>query len=155
MIPQEQLENLQAEFDATKKDLAHLKSQEDEIGNKLMLSITNLVQTSMAEVSSLNNLLVPLISLMRTELELPFNSEHFAQILEKGNQELENYMASFFDDVHHSLREQEEHTNSLCTRCLKLVFGKLKLQFKFGNVWFQKIVLLLFKHHTHIPQSVK
>lgn len=107
-IPHEQLEQLQSEQDVARKDLTDLQSQEMEIGNKLMQTIANLVKTSMAEVSTLNNLLVPLISLMRTELELPFNSEHFAQILAKGNQELEDYMASFFDGVQQSLGEEEE-----------------------------------------------
>ncbi|MBW6465153.1 MAG: hypothetical protein K0B06_01455 [Brevefilum sp.] len=88
----------QTEIDNHKNELAVLQAQEQEIGNQLMQTIANLVQTSMAEVSSLNKLLVPLISLMRTELELPFNSEHFARILEKGNDELEAYMASFFSE---------------------------------------------------------
>jgi hypothetical protein len=91
-------ERYQNEIDILKNELTVLESQEEEIGNQLMQTIANLVQTSMAEVSSLNKLLVPLISLMRTELELPFNSEHFARILEKGNDELEAYMASFFSE---------------------------------------------------------
>ena len=97
-VPEQAFEQLQAEVDRVSQDLEVLKAQEEEIGNQLMLSIVELVQSSMAEVSALNNLLVPLISLMRTELELPFNSEHFSEILEKGNQALEDYMASFFTE---------------------------------------------------------
>jgi hypothetical protein len=106
-LPHEQLEHIQTEYETHKKELTNLQAQNEEIGNKLMQSVANLVQTSMSEVSSLNNLLVPLISLMRTELELPFNSEHFAQILEKGNTDLENYMASFFEDVQDSFSKTE------------------------------------------------
>lgn len=106
-LPQEQIDPIQAEFKKVQEELSHLQSQEEAIGNKLMQTISNLVRTSMSEVSSLNKLLVPLISLMRTELELPFNQEHFARILEKGNTELENYMASFFQDVHETLGEEE------------------------------------------------
>jgi hypothetical protein len=98
----------QAEIDALQKDLTDLQEQERDIGNQLMRTIANLVQTSMAEVSALNKLLVPLISLMRTELELPFNSEHFAQILEKGNDELEAYMASFFNGYHQDINKDQE-----------------------------------------------
>lgn len=74
-------------------------------------SIASLVQTSMAEVSSLNQLLVPLISLMRKELKLPFNEDHFARILEKGNTELENYLASFFQDVEQSTSEDKKSSD--------------------------------------------
>lgn len=107
-LPNEQLEPFQIEYEKIREELTNLQSQADEIGNKLMQTISSLVQTSMSEVSSLNRLLVPLISLMRTELELPFNEEHFARILEKGNSELENYMASFFQDVHETQSEEEK-----------------------------------------------
>lgn len=89
---------VQSEIDVLQKQINELKSQEAQVGHQLWQTVTNLVQTSMTEVSALNKLLVPLISLMRTELELPFNSEHFAKILEKGNDELEAYMASFFNE---------------------------------------------------------
>ena len=99
----------QAEIDALQNDLTDLQNQEEDIGNQLMRTVANLVQTSMAEVSALNKLLVPLISLMRTELELPFNSEHFARILEKGNDELEAYMASFFKEYEQALNGEQEN----------------------------------------------
>lgn len=95
-VPTAQLIQLQSDIDTLKTNLSVLETEEAQAGAMLMQAIANLVQTSMAEVSALNNLLVPLISLMRSELALPFNSEHFAQILKNGNQELENYMASFF-----------------------------------------------------------
>ncbi|MFU8827723.1 MAG: hypothetical protein ACNA70_09590 [Brevefilum sp.] len=104
-LPQEQIQQLQSEFNHVNQKLKDLQTQDEEIGLQLMQSIANLVQTSMAEVSCLNNLLVPLISLMRKELELPFNEEHFARILEKGNTELENYMASFFQHAQQSTNE--------------------------------------------------
>jgi hypothetical protein len=97
----------QSEVNILQNKLADLQTQEEEIGNQLMHNVTNLVKTSMAEVSALNNLLVPLISLMRTELELPFNSDHFAQILQKGNDELEAYMASFFNEFEEALDEEQ------------------------------------------------
>ena len=78
-----------------------------------MQSIASLVQTSMAEVSSLNNLLVPLISLMRKELELPFNEEHYARVLEKGNTELENYIASFFQEAQQSTSEDKNQSTKM------------------------------------------
>lgn len=90
--------SLQTELERGQEDLLLVKSQEEEIGEQLFRCVTNLVQTSMSEVSALNKLLVPLISLMRSELDLPFNVEHFAQITERGNDALEEYMASFFNE---------------------------------------------------------
>lgn len=106
-VPQSQLDQLQAEFDVLNRKLSELESEEQQVGAILMQTIAYLVKSSMAEVSELNNLLVPLISLMRSELDLPFNSEHFAQILLKGNKKLEDYMASFFEEF---TPEQDEDT---------------------------------------------
>ena len=82
-MPNAQGDQLQTEYDLVKRELAELKSEEEHIDRVVMQAIATLLQTSMAEVSSLNKLLVPLISLMRTEVELPFNSEHFGKFLEK------------------------------------------------------------------------
>lgn len=105
---QDLVQRFQSEVNVLQDELVDLQIKEEEIGNQLMRTVTNLVQTSMAEVSGLNKLLVPLISLMRTELELPFNSEHFAQILQKGNDELEAYMASFFNEIEHGMNDEQE-----------------------------------------------
>ena len=99
-------EQLQTEIERLEDALTTLRSENEQSTNQLMQAITNLLQTSMAEVSSLNKLLVPLISLMRTELELPFNEEHFARILEKGNKELENYMSAFFQDYQQTMLDE-------------------------------------------------
>jgi hypothetical protein len=48
---------------------------------------------------------------MRKELKLPFNEDHFARILEKGNTELENYLASFFQDVEQSTSEDKKSSD--------------------------------------------
>jgi len=94
-----QLSNgFQSEIEQVQDELLKKKSEEEEVGGQLYQTVVDLVKTSMAEVSELNKLIVPLISLMRSELELPFNEEHFAQITERGNAALEQYMSSFFDE---------------------------------------------------------
>lgn len=104
----QRIDRLQTEIDQLTEALTGLQVKNELLGSQLMQSITSLLQTSMAEVSSLNNLLVPLISLMRTELKLPFNEEHFARILQKGNQGLEDYMGAFFQDYQQSLMDEEK-----------------------------------------------
>ena len=101
------LESLQTEIAHAQDELSQMKSTEEEIGVQLYQSVANLVQTSMSEVSALNRLLVPLISLMRSELELPFNEEHFAQITEKGNAALEEYMNSFFNEYEEEIPTED------------------------------------------------
>lgn len=91
-------EGLQIEIDQIQDELSVMISKEEDIGGQLFQTVASLVKTSMAEVSALNKLLVPLISLMRKELELPFNEAHFAQITEKGNEALEEYMSTFFNE---------------------------------------------------------
>jgi len=91
-------QGFQSEIKQLQDELSKKKSLEEEIGGQLYQTVAELVKTSMAEVSALNKLIVPLISLMRSELELPFNEEHFAQITERGNAALEEYMNSFFNE---------------------------------------------------------
>ena len=94
----ETISRIQQQYDLTQQRLADLQVKGEEVGNRLMSQVVKLVQAAMEEAGSLNNLLAPLISLMRKELELPFNEEHFAQILKEGNQALIDYMATFFEN---------------------------------------------------------
>lgn len=97
----------QSEIKQLQDELSKKKSIEEEIGGQLYQTVAELVKTSMAEVSALNKLIVPLISLMRSELELPFNEEHFAQITERGNAALEEYMNSFFNEYEEEIPTED------------------------------------------------
>ena len=58
----------------------------------------SLVRDSIVESAALERLLVPLIRLIRAELELPFEAEGYAQIIEEGHQQVINYLDAYMQD---------------------------------------------------------
>jgi hypothetical protein len=58
-----------------------------------------------AKVERLDRLLVPIISLVRSELGLAFDRELYTQIIEAGHQELASYLDEFFRDLAPDLEE--------------------------------------------------
>ena len=87
---------IQQNISTVTQKLDQLRSDEQIVTNQYMTQMVDLVNASMAEVSSLNKQLVPLISLMRSELELPFNQAHFAETLDRGQEALEEYLREYF-----------------------------------------------------------
>ena len=61
-----------------------------------MPPIVSLVQESIDEVGSLQKLLVPLITLFRAELDLPFDEAYYEQTLISGHEKLNEYLSEFF-----------------------------------------------------------
>lgn len=103
--PQEDNHNLNSSEDqllSRVRDLndqmATLTSRKEEIDNQLMVSQMQLVRTCTDEVSLLDQMLVPLISLVRKELELPFDEENYAEILNRGHQRQREYLDNFFEN---------------------------------------------------------
>jgi len=99
----------QEKCDTIEKQITALKAKEEEVGNQLIQMIKDLVQTSMSEVAELNHRLVPLISLVRSELGLPFDEDYYAQIMEQGHQKLGEYLEDFFQH----LPDEEEKGQSI------------------------------------------
>ena len=54
-----------------------------------------LIQESIAEVAALDGLLIPVIALMRRELDLPFDEAFHRQIVEEGHRRLAGFFAEF------------------------------------------------------------
>lgn len=70
----------------------------DAIWEKIFPLQLQLVQDSFSEVADLDILLVPLVGMMRTELELPFNQEFYRAIIEEGHKKQKQYLDAFFND---------------------------------------------------------
>jgi len=81
------------------KFLMQLNHEYEETENQLMQSQVQLVKICSEEVAAIDQLLVPLISLVRTELELPFDKENYAEILEKGHKKQMEYLDAFFENL--------------------------------------------------------
>jgi hypothetical protein len=58
-----------------------------------------LIQDSIAEVARLDGLLVPVIRLMREELDLPFDEDLHRQLVEEGHRRLAGFFADFAKEV--------------------------------------------------------
>lgn len=91
-------DQIQREYNDTKKRLEHLKAECDLLENQFMSMQIDLVQECTSEVAKLDELLVPMIGLMRSELELPFNETYYAKILKSGHEKQKEYLAEFFKD---------------------------------------------------------
>jgi hypothetical protein len=91
-------DQIQKEYNATNKRLENLKAEYDSFENQFMSMQIDLVQECTSEVAKLDELLVPMIGLMRSELELPFNEKYYAKILKDGHEKQKEYLAEFFKD---------------------------------------------------------
>ena len=84
------------EHEAGRQRLAALQAEQVEIDNAFATVQTELVQACVAEVAVLDRLLVPVISLMRAELGLPFNEAYYAEIIESGHRKQQAFLEEFF-----------------------------------------------------------
>jgi hypothetical protein len=90
---------LQQQYEAERQRMESLQAEQAEAGEQLLASQMELVKTCVREMQMLDELLIPVISLMRAELELPFNRDFYAQIIADGHKN----QAEF---IEHFLREQ-------------------------------------------------
>ncbi len=84
------------ECDAVSQRLVELQAEQVDIDNAFAAIQTELVQACVTEVAVLDRLLVPVISLMRAELELPFNEAFYARIIESGHRKQKAFLDEFF-----------------------------------------------------------
>ena len=78
--------------------LEALRAEEKELMKQTFPAQMSLVRDSVAESAALERLLVPLISLIRAELELPFEAESYARIIEVGHQQVIDYLDAYIQD---------------------------------------------------------
>jgi hypothetical protein len=78
--------------------LEALRTEETELLGQTFPGQMSLVRDSIVESAALERLLVPLISLIRAELELPFEAEGYARIVEEGHQQVIDYLDAYIQD---------------------------------------------------------
>lgn len=74
------------------------RAEEMELTTQTFPGQMSLVRDSIVESAALERLLVPLISLIRAELELPFDAEVYARIIEEGHQQVIDYLDAYIED---------------------------------------------------------
>ena len=97
-LKDEQRSVLGQQYEAGRQRVEALHAEQAGIENKLCPAIMNLVQQCVTQIAVLDRLLIPVISLMRTELELPLNQEFYAQIIEDGHRKQEEFLQEFIHD---------------------------------------------------------
>ncbi len=78
--------------------LEALRAEEMELMKQTFPAQMSLVRDSVVESAALERLLVPLISLIRAELELPFEAESYARVIEEGQQQVIDYLDAYIQD---------------------------------------------------------
>lgn len=78
--------------------LEALRAEETELAQQTFPGQMSLIRDSIVESAALERLLVPLISLIRAELELPFEAESYGRIIEEGHQQVIDYLDAYIQD---------------------------------------------------------
>jgi hypothetical protein len=78
--------------------LETLRAEETELMQQTFPDQMSLVRDSVVESAALDRLLVPLISLIRAELELPLEAESYGRIIEEGHQQVIDYLDAYIQD---------------------------------------------------------
>ena len=101
-------DRLQEESDAAARQVEELQAEYEDTWKQIFPIQIQLVKDSTTEVAVLDQLLVPLIGLMRAELELPFNEAYYAEILKSGHEKQREYLDAFFRDFDGKDSAEEE-----------------------------------------------
>lgn len=92
---EQRIEQLRQNYEAEARRIEALQAEQSEVDETFIALQMDLVQKCVSEVAALDRLLIPVISLMRSELELPFNEAFYAQILETGHKKWAEYLEAF------------------------------------------------------------
>lgn len=92
---QQRIEQLRQNYEAEARRIEALQAEQSEVDETFIALQMDLVQKCVSEVAALDRLLIPVINLMRSELELPFNEAFYAQILETGHKKWAEYLEAF------------------------------------------------------------
>jgi len=93
-----QNESLLLKFSAEKEKNDLLANEQNELLDKLIPTQMNLVMECMEEITRLDQMLTPVIGLMRAELELPFDEEKYNQIIEENHRKQRSFLQAFMQD---------------------------------------------------------
>ncbi len=102
------LEKCRKKLAFVEQKLSDLKSEHDSVWEQLLPLQMALVKDCLAEVARLDQLLVPLVGMMRSELELPFNQSYYAEILRSGHEKQKEYLEAFFQNFDDKMTDESD-----------------------------------------------
>jgi hypothetical protein len=89
---------LQGKYEAEKKKIERLAAEQDGQMSQLIPAQLSLIQKSLRETAALDQLLTPVISRMRAELELPFDEAYYNQIIAENHKKQQEYLEAFIQE---------------------------------------------------------
>jgi hypothetical protein len=89
---------LQGKYEAEKKRIERLGAEQEEHMSQLMPAQLSLIQKTLQETAALDQLLTPVISRMRAELELPFDEAYYNQIIAENHKKQQEYLEAFIQE---------------------------------------------------------
>ncbi len=93
---------------AGQERLEALRAEASALSNQLLHDVMELTQQSMDEVATLDDLTVPVISAMRSELGLPFDEALYARITQESHRKVKEYLQDVIVDLEHLYEAHEE-----------------------------------------------
>lgn len=103
---EQQVEQWRQEHETERERIASLQAEQVNMDNEFAVTQMGLVQECIAEVATLDRLLVPVISLMRAELEMPFNEAFYTGVIESGHRKQKAYLDAFFREHAATMAEE-------------------------------------------------
>ncbi len=98
---------LRRKHEVERKKLERLTAEQEELMNQVMPAHMNLIQRCLKEAATLDRLLTPVISMMRSELELPFDEVFYSQIVEENHKKQAEYLEAFIKEQAIEMERQE------------------------------------------------
>ena len=108
----EHLRALRQKHAAGQERLEALRAEASALSNQLLHDVMRLTQQSMDEVATLDDLTVPVISAMRSELGLPFDEALYARITQESHRKVKEYLQDVIVDLEHLYEAHEEGQTS-------------------------------------------
>jgi hypothetical protein len=98
---------LKHKYENEEGKIDQLMAEEEELTVQFMPAQLSLIQQSLQEIASLDQLLTRVISLMRAELELSFDEEYYSQILAENHRKQSEYLQAYMREGGVELEEEE------------------------------------------------
>jgi hypothetical protein len=93
-----QVDLLKHRYAAKKQNIDQLKAEHEKLWNLLLPEQMNLVKQSLQEIARLDQLLTPVIGMMRAELELPFDEQQYNQMVTENHHKQRAFLDAFIQE---------------------------------------------------------
>lgn len=105
---EESLHTLRAAYETDQARLEALHTENAALSNQVFQATMELTRKSLTEVETLDSLVVPIISAMRSELGLPFDAALYRRIAEESHRKVAEHLEVVIGDLAHVYQTDED-----------------------------------------------